>query len=318
MRSPGSQQAADKKPSNTWQMRCVVKVTADSDVLPLSFDLVESLLRSDAVAGEAARTTWPKGHGAPDTYSISSLWEVSDPMEDPIFAPPETVGPLPTETRTVLFGLQVHLNNEVGPVAREFGNALIENLRAELQKAFAARMDDLKKQLAEAETRRQAIRTEFEDMLRRGTFASPQPIQRDPADEAIYKQLQTVVDLSAMTQQTPAAEAFEILRHSVEPPLNLVVIWRDLFDNANVEPTSPVQMDGPASIQLGTALAESARRPHRPSGNQPRILRGLCRQRRCHHRRHSHRPAARRSWKPACTTCRRCCGRATRRRNSRP
>ena len=74
----------------------------------------------------------------------------------------------------MLFGLQVHLNNEVGPVAREFGKALIENLRAELQKVFTARVDEVKNQLTEAESRRQAIRTEFEDMLRQGTFASTQ------------------------------------------------------------------------------------------------------------------------------------------------
>jgi hypothetical protein len=40
----------------------------------------------------------------------------------------------------------------------------------------------------------------------------------------------------------------------VQPPLNLVVIWRDLLDNANIEPSSPVEMDGPANIQLDTAL----------------------------------------------------------------
>lgn len=246
--SSGSQQAADKRPSNTWQMRCVVKVAADPDVLPLSFELVESLLRSDAVAGEAARNTWPKGHGVHDaTFDI-------EPMESPGFAPPETVGLLPSETRMVLFGLRVHLNNDVGPVAREFGNALITNLRAELQKAFTTHSENLKKRLTETELQRQALRTEFDDMLRRNTFASPKPIQVDPADETLHKQLQTVVDLSAISQLTPASEAFEILRNAVQPPLNLIVIWRDLFNNANIEPTSPVQMDGLASIPLGTAL----------------------------------------------------------------
>jgi len=244
----GSQQAGDKKPSNTWQMRCVVKVTADTDVLPLNFELVESLLRSDGVAGEAARATWPKGHGSTDAYI-----EIR-PLECPDFTQPEVVGPFPAETRTVLFGLRIHLDNEVGPVAREFSNALIENLRAELQKAFAARSEELKKQLTEAESRQQAIRTEFKDMLRQNTFASPEPILRDSVDQACHEKLEQAIDLSMLTQQTPASEAFEILKYSVVPPLNLIVIWRDLFDNANIEPTSPVQMDGPANVLLGTAL----------------------------------------------------------------
>ncbi len=92
------------------------------------------------------------------------------------------------------------------------------------------------------------------DVLRQNTSASMQPILLDAADEVIHKRLQQVVDLSAITQQTPANEAFEILRNSVQPPLNLIVIWRDLLDNANIEPSSPVEMNGPANVQLGTAL----------------------------------------------------------------
>jgi hypothetical protein len=244
----GSQQAGDKKPSTTWQMRCIVRVTGDADILPLNFELIESLLRSDAVAGDAARDTWPKGHGSTD-----ACFEIR-PLESPDFTPPQTVGPFLMETRTILFALHVHLDNGVGPVAREFGNALIENLRAELEKAFAIRTEELKKQLTDAENRRRTIREEYEDLLRQGTFASMQPIQLDEADEVIHKQLQKVVDLSALTPNTPVNEAFDILAHSVAPPLNLVVIWRDLFDNANIEPSSPAQMDGPASIQLGIAL----------------------------------------------------------------
>ncbi len=80
------------------------------------------------------------------------------------------------------------------------------------------------------------------------------PFQLDPANAQTYEQLEQTVDLSAITQQTPASEVFEILRNSVQPPLNLVVLWRDLYENATIEPSSAVQFDGPASVRLGTAL----------------------------------------------------------------
>lgn len=38
LRSSASQQAETRKPSNTWQMRCVLKVSVDAEILPLSFD----------------------------------------------------------------------------------------------------------------------------------------------------------------------------------------------------------------------------------------------------------------------------------------
>ncbi|HSW02797.1 MAG TPA: hypothetical protein VLI39_21715 [Sedimentisphaerales bacterium] len=84
------------------------------------------------------------------------------------------------------------------------------------------------------------------------------PFQLDPSNTRVYEQLEQEVDLSAITQTTPAGEAFEILRRSIDPPLNIVVLWRDLMENANIESSSPVDFDGPPSIRLGTALDNMA------------------------------------------------------------
>ena len=84
------------------------------------------------------------------------------------------------------------------------------------------------------------------------------PFQLDPSNTKVYEQLEQEVDLSAITQATPAGEAFDILRRSIDPPLNIVVLWRDLLDNANIESTSPVDFDGPSNIRLGTALDNMA------------------------------------------------------------
>ena len=94
----------------------------------------------------------------------------------------------------------------------------------------------------------------WREIIQKKTRKPDEPFQLDPANAAVYEQLDKEVDLSAITQQTPASEAFEILRNSITPPLNIVVLWRDLLDNANIEPSSPVQFDGPAAVKLGTAL----------------------------------------------------------------
>jgi len=62
------------------------------------------------------------------------------------------------------------------------------------------------------------------------------------------------VDLSAITPEMPFNDALEIIRHAVDPPLQIVVMWRDLYDNAEIEQTTLVDMDGPSEVKLGGGL----------------------------------------------------------------
>ncbi|MBN1816788.1 MAG: hypothetical protein JW828_05480, partial [Sedimentisphaerales bacterium] len=79
---------------------------------------------------------------------------------------------------------------------------------------------------------------------------------RSPADIAVDQQLSEVVNLTTLTEQTTLSEAVEILRNSVEPPLNMAVLWRDLNDTAFITPDTPIQMSGAGltSIPLRTGL----------------------------------------------------------------
>jgi len=77
-----------------------------------------------------------------------------------------------------------------------------------------------------------------------------------PADAAVYKQLDTVVDLSALTPDTPFEEAIETIRTSVDPPLKIVVRWKDLEENAYVERDTVIGMQGLNGITVGKALKE--------------------------------------------------------------
>ena len=56
--------------------------------------------------------------------------------------------------------------------------------------------------------------------------------------------------LSALTHETAFDEAIDILRHSVKPPLNIFVLWRDLEDNANIDRDTPIGMEGLSGITL--------------------------------------------------------------------
>ncbi len=62
------------------------------------------------------------------------------------------------------------------------------------------------------------------------------------------------VDLSALTFDMPFSEAIDILRNSTDPPLKIVVLWRDLSENADVEKDTPIYIDGVSGIPLRKGL----------------------------------------------------------------
>jgi type II secretory pathway component GspD/PulD (secretin) len=86
-------------------------------------------------------------------------------------------------------------------------------------------------------------------------FRKPdEPIGRNPADAAVNKQLDEIVDLSQLTPEMPFSEAIEVLKNSVDPPLKMFVNWRDLSDNADIDQTTPIHMDPISAIPLRKAL----------------------------------------------------------------
>lgn len=70
----------------------------------------------------------------------------------------------------------------------------------------------------------------------------------------VHNQSRRLVDLSALTYHTTFSEAIDILRNSTEPPLKIVVLWKDLSENAYVEPDTPIKIDGVSGIRLRTGL----------------------------------------------------------------
>jgi len=159
--------------------------------------------------------------------------------------------------QTILLGLRIQLDQEVSPAAWEFMNALIKNLRDALATAFEECRFNLRGQLELAVSRRDEARSQLSEPMDEPVLelVSITDTGMDPDDQVVYAVLdQEAVDLSQWTAEMPFGEAINMLKNSVDPPLKIVVLWRDLFDNAEIEQTTPINMEGPHEIRLRTAL----------------------------------------------------------------
>ncbi|MHC4265960.1 MAG: hypothetical protein ACYSUK_08515 [Planctomycetota bacterium] len=89
------------------------------------------------------------------------------------------------------------------------------------------------------------------------TFTAAPKKEGTPKVSSKSNQKQTLPkskSFSSVTVETPFGEATDILRNSTKPPLKIVVMWRDLRDNAGVYRDTPVGIDGISGIKAGTAL----------------------------------------------------------------
>jgi len=183
-----------------------------------------------------------RGYGDSMYGSSDSMYGPYDTRTRPNPRPPTTLPrSAPGGTSSATIRLLVHLPDGVPPAADEFLAALVENLEGALFDAYASYSRDLRSALDESELDyRRAL-----DTLQGGA---------DPATVKIREQLDKIVDLSSLDPQMPLADAVETLRNSVEPPLNIVVLWTDLRENLSVEPSTPINISGMSSVKLGTAL----------------------------------------------------------------
>ncbi|OHB58533.1 MAG: hypothetical protein A2Y07_05005 [Planctomycetes bacterium GWF2_50_10] len=75
-----------------------------------------------------------------------------------------------------------------------------------------------------------------------------------PADAEVYKQLVKVVDLSRFSPDMTFGDAIEVLRTSVEPALRIVVLWKDLSENADITRNTQINMEPVSQVPVGKAL----------------------------------------------------------------
>lgn len=66
--------------------------------------------------------------------------------------------------------------------------------------------------------------------------------------------MDTQVDFSLVNEETPLAEALQILSESVRPYLPLIILWNDLENNALVSRDMPIGVGGEGKITVKRAL----------------------------------------------------------------
>jgi len=59
---------------------------------------------------------------------------------------------------------------------------------------------------------------------------------------------------ASFTPEMPFGEAIQILRHSTRPPLNIIVLWREIADNAGIYRDTPIGIDGVPGLRVGHYL----------------------------------------------------------------
>lgn len=146
--------------------------------------------------------------------------------------------------QTAMIRLSVELPNDVKPAAGQFVKALVDNLRQALENSYNRYDRLLTEQTQFAEFRREQIEQQM------GRSAAPS----SPESMKIREQLSTIVDVSALAPAMPFSEAVELLENAVEPPLPIVVLWKELQQSSGIDSTTAIEMDGLSSIRLETAL----------------------------------------------------------------
>jgi len=73
--------------------------------------------------------------------------------------------------------------------------------------------------------------------------------------KTVYKQVKRITaSPSSFKPGMPFSEAIDILRNSTVPRLNIVVLWKDLEENADIYRETPIGMNGLSKVPLRTHL----------------------------------------------------------------
>lgn len=216
--------------SNTRTASCMIKLSADQEFLPLEINTVDYLMHSSGVYAKAA-------HEILD-YQLSKdieLFQISST---------ELIYSTSSNNQAITFELQVNLPEDIKPAAQEFMLALAYDFRKTVQIAFHTNYRaELSNQLALAESQRNQVLAQLTEAM-----------TLTPADTAAKKQLDKIVDISQLTSNNSFSDAIDILKHAVDPPLPIVVLWLDLEENAEIERATPIGIDFVSAIPLGKAL----------------------------------------------------------------
>ena len=80
-------------------------------------------------------------------------------------------------------------------------------------------------------------------------------VQKQPQKQtAPVKASKPTKSPSSFRPEMPLREALDILRNSTVPPLNIVVMWKDLEENADITQDTPIGINGVSGVSLKTCI----------------------------------------------------------------
>jgi hypothetical protein len=228
---------AEKKPlSQTRTAQCIVTIDLNSEFMPLGPDTVGYLLESPAIQGKAVTDILESS-----SEKVGLSWRQVSLGKD-----------LPS----VSLGIKISLSEDVKPAAKELLQAIIKNLQEELFKGYSKYREQLVVESKQVEERLQAIKKEIAEQKKQQKNLVEVNLEKyfTAADLHTEEQLKQTVDLSRFRPDMPFAEAVDIIRNSTKPPLKIFVNWRDLSDNADIDQSTPINMDPTPEAELGVGL----------------------------------------------------------------
>ena len=94
-----------------------------------------------------------------------------------------------------------------------------------------------------------------------GAFAAARPDDSRSPNVALQKASKNAPPVpialespTTFTPDMPFGRAIEILRHSTYPPLNIVVLWRDVERTAGIDRDTPIGLDGLSGLRIRQCL----------------------------------------------------------------
>lgn len=204
---------------------CVLKVQADPDVLELSWETVRGILYSSGVLGDALiQGLHDKDIDEPKGYLECACTDVNP------------------DRNLVVTQIIVRLEPSDPPKAGEILGDLVNGINRALQNVQQGHQERLRQRLAPLEE-------EYEQLTTTRTRESDSELA-----SGTDQKLQTIISLDDWSQEMCLTDAVDMLRNSVDPPLNIAVMWKDLLDNCDLDPMTAIDIDPLQNIQLGTAL----------------------------------------------------------------
>ncbi|MHC4266027.1 MAG: hypothetical protein ACYSUK_08850 [Planctomycetota bacterium] len=153
-----------------------------------------------------------------------------------------------SDERTAVFHLQIDIPTDyepqLKPAAFQFQKAIINNLRDSLKHSYVVQKRQLEDERRLADNQLLNAEQQLQQVM--GIDAA--------ANYDTQLQLDEKVDLSILTPETTFADALDILKSSVEPPLQIKVNWKELYDIGDIDQTTQINMDGLKDVRLSKAL----------------------------------------------------------------